>query len=148
MSLNLDSLQLLLCEMQGRLFTLAAERGYNADRFVECFMKSKAAAKLDAVFDRMQWLGEAYILEEVVDEFALTPAADSPSVNPEALFWAGFIYRFWHYMTGESSKEIFRQADEDEILGSYGLHIEANELAVEDLKNCAKQRRERAREVK
>ena len=43
-------------------------------------------------------------------------------------------------MTGESSKEIFRQADETEILGSYGLHIEANELAVEDLKEATKRK--------
>ena len=135
MSLNLDSLQLLLCEMQGRLFTLAAERGYDADKFVECFMKSKAAAKLDAVFDRMQWLGESYILEEVADEFALTPVVDSPSVNPEALFWAGFIYRFWHYKTGESSAEIYAQADADRVLGSFaGYHTISNDLAVENLK--------------
>ena len=135
MPLNLDSLQLLLCEMQGRLFTLAAERGYDADRFVGCFMRSRAAAKLDAVFDRMQWLGEAYVLEEVVDEFALTPVANSPSVNSEALFWAGFIYRFWHFKTGEPSAEIYSQADADRVLGSFaGYHTISNDLAVENLK--------------
>lgn len=135
MSLNLDSLQLLLCEMQGRLFTLAAERGYDADKFVECFMKSKAAAKLDAVFDRMQWLGEAYVLEEVVDEFSLAPIAEPPSVSLEALFWAGFIYRFWHFKTGEPSAAIYAQADADRVLGSFaGYHTISNDLAVENLK--------------
>lgn len=135
MPLNLDSLQLLLCETQGRLFTLAVERGYDADKFVECFMKSRAAAKLDATFDRMQWLGEAYILEEVADEFSLVPVAEPPPVNPEALFWAGFIYRFWHFKTGESSAEIYLQADADRVLGCYsGYHTISNDLAVENLK--------------
>ena len=45
--------------------------------------------------------------------------------------------------TSPSSRIWFLQADEDEILGSYGLHIEANELAVEDLKAAAGFRRER-----
>ena len=135
MSLNLDSLQLLLCEVQARLLTLAAELGYDADKFVECFMKSKAAAKLDAVFDRMQWLGESYILEEVVDEFSLSPVTESSPVNSEALFWAGFIYRFWHFKTGESSAEIYAQADADRVLGSFaGYHTISNDLAVENLK--------------
>ena len=78
------------------------------------------------------------VTEEVMEEAGLKTDPNCERYNIEALFYAGWIYRFWHYMTGESSKEIFRQADEDEILGSYGLHIEANELAVEDLKAAAR----------
>lgn len=50
------------------------------------------------------------------------------------LFYAGWIYRYWHFKTGESSREIYRQADENRILMAYGLHTESNDLAVEDLR--------------
>ena len=26
------------------------------------------------------------------------------------LYWIGYLYRYWHYYTGESSREIYRQA--------------------------------------
>lgn len=26
------------------------------------------------------------------------------------MYWAGYVYRYWHYVTGESSREIYRQA--------------------------------------
>ena len=26
------------------------------------------------------------------------------------MYWAGYVYRYWHYVTGESSRKIYRQA--------------------------------------
>ena len=49
-------------------------------------------------------------------------------------FGRGF-YRFWHFKTGESSAEIYLQADADRVLGCYsGYHTISNDLAVENLK--------------
>ena len=138
--MHLSHSQLLLCEQQARLFESLDRRNVDAKPFIRAYMNSKAVEGLDADYDRMQWAGEQYIFEEVMDEAGLKTDTDCERYNTEALFYAGWIYRFWHYMTGESSKEIFRQADENDILGSYGLHIEANELAVEDLKAAAKGR--------
>ena len=28
----------------------------------------------------------------------------------ELIYWIGYIYRYWHYVTGEYSKEIYKQA--------------------------------------
>lgn len=144
----LDSFQLQQCEHQAHLFESLDRRNVDAKPFIRAYMNSKAVEGLDADYDRMQWAGEQYIFEEVMEEAGLKSDPNCERYNTEALFYAGWIYRYWHYMTGESSKEIFRQADEDEILGSYGLHIEANELAVEDLKNCAKHKREKAEKAK
>lgn len=57
-----------LCDIQGRLFELALKAGYDCPFFIEAFMNSKVAAALDDVYDRMQWAGEEYILEELNDE--------------------------------------------------------------------------------
>lgn len=132
--MKLGSLQLLLCELQAKLFESLVRRQVDAKAFIRAFMNSRAAEGLDADYDRMQWAGEEYIFQDVMEEFALKAEPKCPRYNTEALFYAGWIYRYWHYKTGESSREIYRQADENMILQSYGLHIESNDLAVEDLK--------------
>jgi len=138
--MQLDVFQLQQCEQQAFLFENLDRRNVDALPFIRAFMNSKAAEGLDADYDRMQWAGEQYIFEEVMDEAGLKADPNCPRYNLEALFYAGWIYRYWHYKTGESSKEIYRQANEREILDSYGLHIEANDLAVEDLKAVARQK--------
>lgn len=136
----LDVFQLQQCEQQAFLFESLDRRNVDALPFIKAFMNSKAAEGLDADYDRMQWAGEQYIFEEVMDEAGLRADPNCHRYNIEALFYAGWIYRYWHYKTGESSKEIYRQTNEREILDSYGLHIEANDLAVEDLKAIARQK--------
>lgn len=39
----MDSLQLKLCDIQGRLFELSAQQGYDSEKFVPFFMKSEVA---------------------------------------------------------------------------------------------------------
>ena len=30
--------------------------------------------------------------------------------DKEVLFWIGYVYRYWHLLTGESSREIYDQS--------------------------------------
>lgn len=55
------------------------------------------------------------------------------------MFWTGFIYRYWHFHIGESSKEISKQAPAKNMMRAYPFyHTVANEMAIEDLKLHAK----------
>ena len=63
----MDELQLKLCDIQGRLFELSAQKKYASADFVKAFMKSSTAKQLDSRYNRMQWAGEEYLLEEVSD---------------------------------------------------------------------------------
>ena len=67
----MDELQLKLCDIQGRLFELSADKGYTSAAFVKAFMTSETAKDLDSKYNRMQWAGEEYILEEVLYSHAL-----------------------------------------------------------------------------
>lgn len=125
-------------KMQARLFASLATRRVDAKAFIRAFMNSRVAEGLDAPYDRMQWAGEEYLYRAVLDEFGLRSAVKRRTYDRDALFYAGYIYRYWHYLTGETSREIYRQADENQILASYGYHTESNELAIEDLKRSAK----------
>ena len=132
--MNLDVFQLGQCELQAGLFESLDRRNVDAKAFTRAFMNSETAAGLDAPYDRAQWAGEEYLFQEVMEAAGLKADPDCPRYNTEALFYAGWIYRYWHFKTGESSREIYRQADENRILMAYGLHTESNDLAVEDLR--------------
>lgn len=71
--LRLDQRQ--LCDIQGRLFELARARGYDCPTFIEAFMNSDVARRMDGVFDFLQWAGEEYLLEELDDEVGGLPRA-------------------------------------------------------------------------
>lgn len=99
-----------LCDIQGRLFELALKAGLDCPMFIESFMNSKTAASLDDVYDRLQWAGEEYILEELNDEASGLKKAGTV-YSSEVMYWAGYTYRYWHYYTGEYSREIYKAAD-------------------------------------
>ena len=64
----MTSIELQLCDIQSRLFKLSARRGINSAEFIKVFMKSATAKALDSTYNRMQWAGEEYLMEEVIDE--------------------------------------------------------------------------------
>ena len=44
----MNELQLKLCDIQGRLFELSAEKKYNSAAFIKAFMMSDTAKELDS----------------------------------------------------------------------------------------------------
>lgn len=136
---KIPSYQLMLCDVQGKLFELAWRKGFNMSEFVPVFMKSHAAALIDSTYNHLQWAGEGYILEELVSETGLRHGRARRSAPPEHLFWSGYLYRFWHCLTGEASAAIFTIADYRRMAGTYaGYHTLSCELAIDNLKEDAR----------
>ena len=106
----MTSIGLQLCDIQGRLFKLSARRGISSAEFIKVFMKSATAKALDSTYNRMQWAGEEYLLEEVIDEAGDKFEKPGEVYAEEQIYWIGYIYQYWHYVTGEFSKEIYKQA--------------------------------------
>lgn len=62
----------------------------------------------------------------------------------EVLYWAGYVYRYWHFVTGESSKEIYKQAPAETMNTNYLMfHCMSVELAIEDLKEIHQQKQKK-----
>lgn len=123
-----------LCDIQGRLFELALKNGYDCPKFIDAFMNSRAAAALDDTYDRLQWAGEEYILEELDDEVGGLSKAGMV-YDHEVMYWAGYTYRYWHYYTGETSREIYQIADAERMNNCWlGFHTLDVEMAIDDLK--------------
>ncbi|MCD8014292.1 MAG: hypothetical protein LUG99_14155 [Lachnospiraceae bacterium] len=133
LELSLDKRQ--LCDIQGRLFELALKSGYDSPVFIEAFMNSRAAECLDDTYDRLQWAGEEYILEELEDEAAGALKKAGESFSREIMYWAGYVYRYWHYYSGENSREIYKIADARTMEECWpGFHTLDVEMAIDDLK--------------
>lgn len=137
---NLGLLERQLCDIQGRLFELSLKVGYDSPSFIKDFMVSRTAAALDDVYDRLQWAGEEYILEELDDETEGLLKAGK-IYSKEVLYWSGYLYRYWHYYTGESSREIYKIADAELMNDCWmGFHTLDVEMAIDNLKEIYRQR--------
>ncbi len=136
----MNSLQLKLCDIQGRLFELSAEKQYNSTAFIKAFMTSETAKALDSEYNRMQWAGEEYLLEEVVADAGDMLSADGEIFSKDILYWIGYIYRYWHYYNGEDSAKIYKQAPIETMKRNYMMfHTMDPVLAIEDLKEIHNQ---------
>lgn len=131
----MTSIELQLCDIQGRLFKLSARRGISSAEFIKVFMKSDTAKALDSTYNRMQWAGEEYLLEEVIDEAGDRSEKTGEIYSEELIYWIGYIYRYWHYVTGGSSKGIYKQTPVKVMKQNYTkLYMMTPEEVIEVLK--------------
>lgn len=130
----LDRGKIQLCDIQGRLFELSPRYSLDSPTFMQTFMESQAAAALDDTYDRLQWAGEEYILEQLNDDVGGLKKA-GVLYSREVMYWSGYVYRYWHFLTGESSREIVRIAPPSLMEASWlGFHTLDVEMAIENLK--------------
>ena len=129
-----ESLKLALCEMQAALFVQSREKGYASEAFIKAFMYSDIAEDLDKPFHHMQWAGTHYLMSRMEDEYA-DGLAPGECYDEETLYWAGYLYRYWHLYTGESSREIYKQAPAKTMRIVYLMyHTMSPEMAIDRLK--------------
>ena len=131
----INQLQLKLCDIQGRLFELSAEKGYDSAAFVKAFMTSDIAKNLDSKYNRMQWAGEEYLLDEIISANPDMASSAGKVFSADVIYWIGYIYRYWHFYTGEDSVKIYKQAPVETMKRNYMMfHTMDPTLAIENLK--------------
>ena len=136
----MNELELKLCDIQGRLFELSADKKLDSAAFVKTFMVSQTAKELDSKYNRMQWAGEEYLLEEIISDAGDILTTNGETFPKDVLYWIGYIYRYWHYYTDEDSAKIYKQAPVETMIRNYLMfHTMAPEVAIEDLKEISRQ---------
>lgn len=137
----MDELQLKMCDIQGRLFELSADRNLNSAAFVKTFMLSDTAKHLDSKYSSMQCMGEEYLLEEICENAGDLSADESQVFTKDVLYWIGYLYRYWHYYACENSAEIYKQAPVKTMVRNFTIfHTMDPALAIEDLKEIYNQK--------
>ena len=138
MARNLSGYERQLCRIQGRLFERSLKMGLDSQDFIEKFMNSKTCGFLDLPFDRLQWAGEEYILEDLLEETTIKPVGEL--FASDEIYWAGYIYRYWHFLTGEGGRKIYSQADANRMGECYlGFHTMEPAMAIDNLKEISRQ---------
>ncbi len=137
----MNGLDLKLCDIQGRLFELFASTEFDIENLVRSFMNSEIAVNLDSEYNRMQWAGEEYLLEELIATCTNKLSTKKESISKDILYWMGYVYRYWHLLTREDSNKIYKQAPYETMRVNYLMfHTMAVELAIEDLKEIYRQK--------
>ena len=138
MTKTLDSLERQLCDIQGRLFELSLKKELNSAEFIEKYMNSETCEFYDLPYDRLQWAGEEYILANLLDEVDIS--RNGELFTKEEMYWIGYLYRYWHFLTKESSRNIYTQAGSELMRDCYfGFHTLDPQIAIEDLKEIHRQ---------
>ncbi len=138
----MNELQIKLCDIQGRLFELSVDKQIASEVFIKIFMNSDTAKALDSTYNRMQWVGEEYLLEEVIEAAGEKLGESGEVYSKDVIYWIGYLYRYWHYYAKESSKTIYKQAPVEIMKRNYLMfHTMAPEVAIEDLKEIYGQKK-------
>lgn len=139
----MDELQLKLCDVQGRLFEFFANEKYGSATLIKAFMTSSVAKGLDSKFNHLQWAGEEYLLEEIIAVSDNETLDDNGEIlSKDVLYWIGYIYRYWHFYTGEDSLKIFKQASVETMKRNYMIfHTMDPVVAIENLKEIHSQKK-------
>ena len=83
----MNSLELQLCDIQGRLFELSGRNSYDSEGFIKTFMLSDTAKRLDMKYNSLQQAAEEYLLEEIIDESNSSMPVNNNIYNSETLYW-------------------------------------------------------------
>ena len=98
-------------------------------------MTSQISKDIEKDYNHLQWAGKAYILSKMEDELGSKLFKDNDTYDSEVLYWIGYIYRYWNYYTGESSKEIYKQASAKTMKSVYySYHTMSPQMAIDRLK--------------
>ena len=147
MAKTLSGFERQLCNIQGRLFERSLIKNLDSADFIEKFMNSRTCGFLDLTYDRLQWAGEEYILEVLLEETAVKPIGEG--FGKEELFWIGYLYRYWHFLSGEGSSEIYAQAKARHMKECYlGFHTLDPVMAIENLKEIRVRRLRESRDCR
>ncbi len=86
---------------------MSVKKSLDSKQFIKEFMNSETVKQLDSDYDFLQWAGEEYILEQLMEEKNIIQNGDTYDID--AIYWIGYIYRYWHYQCNETSKEIYQE---------------------------------------
>ena len=132
---EMDSYGLKLCKFQAELFRQSVESAECSSAiFIRRFMLSDLAKRLDKegiLFEAID-LADAFL--EIETQFGPSKYGKI-KFGKEELYWSGYIYRYWAYMTGESSRQLYKIIKPDELRKLYfPYHSLDPEQAIERIR--------------
>ena len=112
---KMDHYGLQMCKFQGELFKESLRKTQCGSKvFLRRFMLSDLAERMDKdgfLFEATD-IGDAFI--EIENQYGPTDYGQI-KFGGEALYWTGYLYRYWSYISGKSSKQLYRIMKPEEL---------------------------------
>lgn len=116
---KMDSLGLKTCSFQAKLFEASqTQTSCSSKIFIRRFMNSELAKRMDSGGLMFEALEVAEALNEVEMQYGNSTYGKDKFTTDE-LYWIGYIYRYWAYVTGKSSKQIYKIIKPDQLRSVY-----------------------------
>lgn len=116
---QLDSNDLLLCRIQGRLFEASARMALCGSAvFVRRFMNSQLAERMDSGAFLFESCTQEQLFEELDQEFGPS-AYGSVRFTSDELYWMGYLYRYWASAFQMRSARVFKCVGAKELRELY-----------------------------
>ena len=116
---NMDSFGLKMCKYQADLFETSLKyMDCSSKIFIRRFMNSELAVRMDNegfIFDATD-ISDALI--EVESQYGRSTYGKEKFTSEE-LYWIGYIYRYWSYISGESSKNLYKKINPEYLKKLY-----------------------------
>ncbi len=137
--MEINCVNIGLCEMSARLFELSVDKGYDSKDFIEKLLRSDLAKHLYRKNTTDMWLSEAYIMESLEAEVVI---AKGKAYNKEFMSWVGYLYRVWCTdYENDTPLDILEQSPFEVLVSSYtGFHVMSCEDAILNLKEIYQER--------
>ena len=104
-----------MCKFQGELFQESLRKTQCGSKvFLRRFMLSDLAERMDKdgfLYEAID-VGDAFI--EIETQYGPTDYGQI-KFGAEALYWSGYLYRYWSYISGKSSKQLYRIVKPEEL---------------------------------
>jgi len=116
---EMDNYGLKLCKFQAEVFQKSIDEMDCSSRvFVRRFMLSDLAKRMDKdgfLFDAIDVIDA---LHEINSQFGPSDYG-TVKYRKEELYWAGYIYRYWSYISEKNSKQIYKMVKPEELKKLY-----------------------------
>lgn len=134
---KIDSYGLKLCNYQAELFQRSlTETTCSSMIFIRRFMFSNLAKRMDTDGFLFDTTDISNALQEIEEQFG-TSTYGKEKFSTEEIYWIGYIYRYWSYMSQKSSKQIYQLVKPNELRKLYfPYHSLDPEMSIERIKEA------------
>ena len=96
-----------ICEVQGKIYELALQKGYSISGFSDAYLKSKFCKnEMDAVYSTWQYQDEDVCFEVIENEIGMIPSTKADKEYIGSVYWVGYMYRYLFYHSPYTSKQL------------------------------------------
>lgn len=116
---KIDHDGLLLCKIQGAIFENSLKKTKTSSEiFIRRFMFSDIAKEFDSKAYLDGTLTKDEVFELIEEEYGKSNYGKN-KYNSEALYWIGYLYRYFSYTYELTSKQVYRYVKPKELNGLY-----------------------------